>query len=221
MAKFLGGKEASRILGVHQRTLYQWDEKGWIQTIRTPGGKRLYNVAGFIEEKKCEKSTKCETDLKKLDKMKGKLNISYCRVSSVGQKDDLERQKELLTKKYPKNIMIQDIGSGMNFNKKGIKKIIHLAIAGKIGKLVVAFKDRLTRFGYELIEDLITKYSGGKIIVLEKKDDQEPEEQLVSDVLQMMNIFVAKMNGLRKYKKLSKKKEESDSENESSSSDED
>ena len=80
-------------------------------------------------------------------------------------------------------------------NWERIKKIIHLAIAGKIS-------DRLTRFGYELIEELITKYSKGKIIVLSENDKLEPEEELVKDVMAIMNLYVAKMNGLRKYKNL-------------------
>jgi predicted site-specific integrase-resolvase len=104
-----------------------------------------------------------------------------------------------MLKRYPKHVLIEDIGSGMNFNKRGIRKIIKLAIEGKIDELVVAYKDRLTRFGYDLIEDLIKDYSNGKIIILHKDKDSEPEQELVKDVLQIMNIFVAKMNGLRKY----------------------
>ena len=88
---------------------------------------------------------------------------------------------------------------------KGIKKIIHLAIEGRIKEIVVAYKDRLTRFGYELIEELVTKYSGGEIKVLNEKELIEPEEELVKDMMSIMNVYVAKMNGLRKYKKLSKK----------------
>ena len=76
-----------------------------------------------------------------------------------------------------------------------------MAIAGKVKELVVVHKDRLTRFGFDLIEDLIKKYSGGKIIIINQKEDISPEEELVKDVLQLMNVFVAKMNGLRKYKK--------------------
>ena len=117
----------------------------------------------------------------------------------MGQKDDLERQKKLIREKYPEHLMIQDIGSGINLNKRGILKIIDLAIKGKIEELVVAYKDRLARYGYELIEHMIEKYSKGKII--NKKDDLEPEEELAFDVLQIMNVFVEKMNGLRKYKK--------------------
>jgi len=198
---FVGGKQASKLLGVHQRTLYQWDEKGLIQTIRTPGNKRLYNVKKFLEEKKCNNNIKCIENLDELDKESNKLNICYVRVSSVGQKDDLERQKKELYSKYPNNIFIEDIGSGLNMNKTGLRKIIDLAIKGKINELVIAYKDRLVRFGYELIEDLIIKYSNGKIIILNQKDTKEPEEELVEDVLQVMNVFVAKRNGLRKYAK--------------------
>lgn len=198
---FIGGKQASKLLGVHQRTLYQWDEKGLIQTIRTPGNKRLYNVKKFLEEKKCNNNIKCIENLDELDKESNKLNICYVRVSSVGQKDDLERQKKELYSKYPNNIFIEDIGSGLNMNKRGLRKIIDLAIKGKINELVIAYKDRLVRFGYELIEDLIIKYSNGKIIILNQKERKEPEEELVEDVLQVMNVFVAKRNGLRKYAK--------------------
>ena len=197
--KFVSGKEASRILGVHYRTLYLWDSKGTIETIRTPGNKRLYNVEKYLRENK--EDVNIEQKLDNLDKGKKRLNISYVRVSSLGQKNDLERQKRMVKKEYPNHIMIEDIGSGMNLNKRGIRKIIKLAIEGRINELVVAYKDRLTRIGYELIEDLIKEYSNGKIIIINKKDNLEPEEELAYDVLQMMNIFVAKMNGLRKYRK--------------------
>jgi predicted site-specific integrase-resolvase len=196
-ANYIGGKEASEILGVHQRTLYNWETNGLIETIRTPGNKRLYNVNKFIQNKKCT-DTIC-TNLDDLDK-KEKLNICYVRVSSNNQKDDLMRQKTQMQQLYPSYIIIEEIGSGLNLNKKGIKKIIKLAIAGKINELVVAYRDRLTRFGFELIEELIKDYSKGKIIILNEKDKIEPEEELVKDIMSIMNVYVAKMNGLRKYR---------------------
>ena len=199
MDNYLSGKEASKIIGVHQRTLMNWDKQGLIETIRTPGNKRLYNVKKYLDENKC-KNNICE-NLDILDD-KTELKICYVRVSSHGQKDDLERQKEIMTKKYPEYLIIEEIGSGLNLNKRGIKKIIHLAIQGKVKELVIAYRDRLTRFGYELIEELITKYSKGKIIVLSEQDKLEPEEELVKDMIAIMNVYVAKMNGLRKYKKL-------------------
>ncbi len=204
--KYVGGKEASDILGVHQRTLYQWDKKGWINTIRTDGGKRLYNVNEYLKKRHCENEQQCIENLDELNEINDKIKISYVRVSSTNQKDDLERQKKEMKNLYPNHYMIEDIGSGMNLNKKGIRKIIDLAISGKIEELVVLYKDRLTRFGYELIEDLIKKYSNGQIIIVNKKQDMTAEEEIVQDMMQIMNIYVAKMNGMRKYNKTTKNK---------------
>lgn len=221
MEEYLSGKKASHILGVHQKTLYSWDEKGYIDTIRTPGGKRLYNVKKYLEKnnlitnrgmiKKNKQKNTTEEDeltksLKEIYKLEIKLNqkkdIIYGRVSSVQQKDDLMRQIDTLKKYYPNYDLITDIGSGMNLNRKGLKKIIDMAIMGKINEVVIVHRDRLCRFGYELIEDIITKYSNGKIITINESKNKEPKEELVEDVLQIMNIFVAKINGLRKYKKI-------------------
>ena len=197
--KFVGGKEASNLLGVHQRTLYQWEAKGDIETIRTKGNKRLYNIGKYLRLKKCQDNTISCENYDDLDK-ETKLNICYVRVSTVGQKDDLERQKDMMKSRYPDYVIIEDIGSGLNLNKRGINKIIHLAIIGKINELVIAYKDRLTRFGYELIDEIIKKYSNGKIIILNKRQETNPEEELVKDVMAIMNVYVAKMNGLRRYK---------------------
>jgi predicted site-specific integrase-resolvase len=197
MSNFIGGKQASELLGVHQRTLMNWDKIGKIETIRTSGNKRLYNVSKFITENTCTNNV-CE-NLDELDSSNNKLKICYIRVSSVSQKDDLERQKELMVKNYPNHVIIEEIGSGLNLNKRGIKKLIYLIIDGKVEELVVAYRDRLTRFGFELFEDLIKKYSNGKLIVLNEKEKMEPEEELVKDMMSIMNVYVAKMNGLRKY----------------------
>ena len=197
MTDYKGGKEAAELLGVHQRTLYLWEEKGLIETVRTAGNRRLYNVNKFIESKKC-KNMVCD-NLDELDNMT-KINICYVRVSSTNHKEDLDKQKKLMTEKYPDYTIIEDIGSGLDLNKNGINKIIHLAIAGKINELVIAYRDRLTRFGYELVEELITKYSKGKIIVLSENDKLEPDEELVKDVMTIMNGYITKMAGLRKYK---------------------
>jgi predicted site-specific integrase-resolvase len=204
------GSDASVALGVHQRTLHLWDKNGKIETIRSPGGWRLYNVEKFLKDHDIEDSKyntkeekcirECINDSKVNDIIQNeRLKICYIRVSSISQKDDLERQRQYMKIRYPNHIFIEDIGSGMNLNKRGIRKIIKLAIAGKVDELVVAYKDRLSRFGYELIEDLIDEYSHGKIIVVNEDKDIEPEEELIKDTLQIMNIFVAKMNGLRKY----------------------
>ena len=119
----------------------------------------------------------------------------------MGQKNDLKRQKEYMKDKYPEHEIIEDIGSGINFNRRGLRKIIDLAIDGEIEEVVVAYKDRLTRFGYDLTEDIINKYSGGIIVVENNKEvKKKAKEELVEDVLQILNVYTAKMNGLRRYK---------------------
>ena len=203
MENYISGKKASEILGVHQRTLMNWDRKGLIDVIRTPGNKRLYNVKKYLEKNKfkCDNSNLVKGCDFIIDEINEKIDICYIRVSTYGQKDDLERQKQYMIEQFPNLKIIEDVGSGINFKRKGLLKIIQLAIDGKLNKLIVAHKDRLARFGYELIDFIIKEYSNGEIIILNKEEDLEPEEEMVKDVLQIMNVFTAKMNGLRKYKK--------------------
>ena len=186
-------------LGVHIVILRDWAKNGKIETIRTAGNHRLYNVEKYLKEQKKEK---IRDDLDSDESEEERKKICYVRVSTYGQKDDLERQKKYMKKKYPEYEIIEDIGSGINFNRRGLRKIIKLAIGGKIKKLVVAHKDRLTRFGYELIEDIIKEYSQGEIILDDKKNkEKDPQEEIVEDVLQILNVYTAKINGLRKYNK--------------------
>ena len=198
--KQVRGKEASKLLGIHERTLYLWDKAKKIETIRTPGNKRLYNITKFLSDRKPNDNNININESDDYNNINEKIKIVYVRVSSLSQKDDLERQKNYMIKKYPNHYLIEDIGSGINFNRRGLRKIIKLAIGGKIEEVVIAYKDRLTRFGFELIEDLIKEYSNGRILVLNENKKIEPEEELVKDMLQIMNIFVAKMIGLRQYK---------------------
>lgn len=206
--KYMTTKKACSILGVNERTLRRWHKENLIETLLTPGRRRLYNVEDYLNKNKLELYNENNEINNELIEDEGteKLKINYARVSSVGQKSDLENQKNILRKKYPKNKLIEDIGSGINLNRRGLRKIIKLAIAGRIEELVIVHRDRLTRFGYELIEDLIKDYSGGKIIILSERQELEPEEELIKDVLTIMNVFVARMNGMRKYKNLEHKK---------------
>jgi excisionase family DNA binding protein len=186
--RYLGSKEACKILGVHYKTLYNWEKNNTIEAIRTPGGKRLYNIDKYIKE-----------HINVQNKNENKKNICYCRVSTYGQKDDLKRQIEYMKEKYPNYIIIKDIGSGLNFKRKGLKKIIDLAVDGKINNLVIAYKDRLCRFGYEIFEYLIHEHSMGSITIL-NNIKLSPNEELTRDLVSIINIFSSRINGLRKYK---------------------
>lgn len=107
--------------------------------------------------------------------------------------------------KYPTFEIISDIGSGLNFKRKGLIKIIDMAINGEIEVVVITYKDRLARFGYELIERIINNYSDGTIKVENSKEEQTPTEEISKDIISIMNVYVAKINGLRKYKTKLKK----------------
>jgi len=102
---------------------------------------------------------------------------------------------------YPNYRIISNIGSGLNFNRKGLIEIINMAINNKIENLIIAYKDRLARFGYELIEYIIKNYSNGKIIIINNREETTPLEEVSKDIIAIMNIYVAKVNGMRKYKK--------------------
>ena len=196
--QYLGNKEASKILGVHYMTLRNWEKKGTIDSIRTPGGKRLYNVEKYIKDHQ----NSFNDD--KIDNESEKRYICYCRVSTPSQKDDLERQIKFMKSKYPKHEIVKEIGSAINFKRKKLLSIIKSAINGEIKEIIVAYKDRLARFGYELIEFIVNEYSNGKIIVLNNKK-LSPEEEITNDLVSIINVFSARINGLRKYKDKVKK----------------
>ena len=100
-----------------------------------------------------------------------------------------------MEKEYPGYEIIEDIGSELNFKRKGLNEILDLAVKGELGKVVVTYKDRLARIGYELIETIIEKYSNGEIIILNKEEENTPDEEMTKDVLSIMNVYVAKING--------------------------
>jgi putative resolvase len=196
--KFVSTKIALEMLGISHLTLIKMADNKKIEIMKTEGGHRKYNIDKYIRDNKIT----IKGEEKNIEPKIEKVDICYVRVSTLAQKDDLARQRAFMKRKYPDYEIIEDIGSGINFNRKGLRRIISMAIAGKISKLIVAYKDRLTQFGYELIEDLIKEYSNGEIIVINDQDDKkEPKEELVEDVLQILNVYTAKMNGLRKYGK--------------------
>lgn len=123
----------------------------------------------------------------------------YCRVSSVKQKDYLTRKTSLMRELYPSAIIMEDIGSGINYNRKGIKTILELLLRGDRVNLVVANRDRLARFGTELFEFLL-KSNGGKLVVL-SEEDRSSEQKLTEDLLPILHVFSCRMHGGHKYKK--------------------
>jgi len=195
-AGYFPAREATKLLHVVSGTLVLWADQGKIKYIRK-GGKgshRYYDVKSFFEARGIGGETN-EPQTESPPRRK----ICYCRVSSKGQKDDLSRQEQYLKELYPTYEFIRDIGSGLNFKRRGIKTILEYSYKGEIEELVVAHKDRLCRFGFEIFEFVISKFSKGRIIILDNSTVSKNEE-LVSDILSIIDVFSARVNGLRKYK---------------------
>ena len=140
--------------------------------------------------------------MRNLKTKRNKKVIGYCRVSSSKQKDDLERQIEnvktyMIAKGYSFEI-IKDIGSGINYNKKGLNKLIEMITNNEIEKIVVLYKDRLLRFGFELIENICNRYNCS-IEIIDNAPKTE-EQELVEDLVQIITVFSCKLQGKRANK---------------------
>ena len=201
MVKLSGRKEVLETLNIHYTTLYTMVERKEIEAIKI-GTKNFYNLEKYLQDNGLIK-----------DKLQKK--VCYCRVSSSHQKEDLERQVELMRHLYPDHELISEIGSGLNFKRKGFLKLLDMIIKGEVKELVVMYKDRLCRFGFEFVEHLMETYGKGKIIVVNRTEEKTPLEEITEDILSIMNIYVSKMNGLRKYRKGIRKELTGDSGSES------
>ena len=179
--QFVTTRIARDKLGITQHALRDWADKGLIPSLRTPGGQRLYAVSSFIKDNNQYKGPNTPNN-NTHDK------ICYCRVSSSGQKDDLDRQIEFMRNKYPEHRIISDIGSGINWNRKGLKTILELSMHGAISEVVVTFRDRLCRFAYELIEWILVS-NGAKIVVHNQGVDSSPQSELAEDLMSIVHIF--------------------------------
>jgi predicted site-specific integrase-resolvase len=126
--------------------------------------------------------------------------VCYCRVSSAGQKDDLQRQVEYMSTKYPGFEIITEIASGLNFHRKKLQAILRSTLQNEIETVVVAHRDRLARFGYPLIQ-FIFQQQGVELLCDDEDDHKSKEEELVEDILAIITVFSSRVYGARKYKK--------------------
>ena len=185
--RFVKIGEAAKLLGVSVQALRNWEMEGKIlPSHRTPGGQRMYDLAALIGVNDLTSPT-----------------IGYARVSSSDQKEDLERQHAVLEAFCNKNgwqtEIIRDFGSGMNYNKKGLHRLLELLVQGQMSRLVITHKDRLLRFGGEIIFR-ICELKGIEVVIINKGEQPSFEEELTQDVLEIMTVFCAKLYGRRSHK---------------------
>ncbi len=191
MNKFLSIQEAASRLGVSPQTLRRWERKKKIApTHRTQGGQRRYDI----------------TKLPLLDLSHNPTDrptIAYARVSSHDQKEDLQRQIHMLeiycsAKGWTFSIL-KDLGSGMNYHKRGLKQLLEQIMNGQIGRLVLTHKDRLLRFGAELVFSLCA-VKNVEVVIINQGDEPSFEEELAKDVLEIITVFSARLYGSRSHK---------------------
>jgi len=192
MSKLVSIAEAAKALGVSPQTLRRWEREGKsVPTEHTVGGRRRYDLA------------KLRPDLFRTEMPSLKKTFAYARVSSHDEKDDLDRQKKVLEMycagagwQYE---IVSDLGSGMNYRKKGLKQLIDGILNESIQRLVLTHKDRLLRFGAELIFALC-EAKNVEVVILNKGEDTSFEQDLAKDVLEIITVFSVRLYGSRSRK---------------------
>lgn len=182
--------KASEILGVSITTLRRWEAEGKLVPERTAAGHRRYDLSKI----------KPDTLHASPDERR---TVAYARVSSHDQEEDLERQKQVLELYCAKQgwnyEVMSDLGSGMNYYKKGLKRLLNDIVAGRVGRLVLTHKDRLLRFGVELVF-AICESKQVEVVILNQGEDTTFEEDLAEDVLEIITVFSARLYGGRSRK---------------------
>ncbi len=179
------------MLGVCVNTVRAWHASGFlVPTYRTAGGHRRYDVADV------------SAVMRKNTPEKPRVTIAYARVSTHDQKRDLETQVSRLkveceARGWHDAEVVADLGSGMNYTKKGLKRLIGMLCRREIGRLVVLRQDRLLRFGAELVFELC-RHVGCEVVVIEPVE-RDPRKTIAEDVLAILTVFSARCNGLRSH----------------------
>ena len=189
--KYYSSNAVTKLLGVTAQTLRNWDKEGKLKPAYTKSnGYRYYSedsILSYTQERKTKKDLHV---------------IGYARVSSKNESDDLERQvdnlRTYIESKYSSYEIITDIGSGIDYKKPGLKKLIDMVNKKQVDIIVVLYKDRLLRFGFELVE-YFSKINNVSIEVLDRVNKTQDEE-LVEDLIQIITVFSCRLQGKRKAK---------------------
>ena len=191
MEKLVSIGEAAKHFGVAQSTLRRWDEDGTLVAKRTENGHRRQDLSEIRPH-----------PLNAPPKLERK-TIAYARVSSNDQKDELLRQAQVLELYCAKQgwvfETITDLGSGMNYKKKGLKTLLDDILDNKVERLVITHKDRLLRFGAELVF-MLCKAREVDVVIINQGEELSFEQELAQDVLEIITVFSARLYGPRSQK---------------------
>ncbi|MEG4055940.1 MULTISPECIES: IS607 family transposase [unclassified Microcoleus] len=178
--------EAAKLKGVSASTLRRWEAEGKLIPERTANGHRRYDLANLLGLKP-----------------NGALTIAYARVSSHNQKDDLDRQKQVLelfcASQGWQFQIIDDVGSGVNYSKRGLQHLIRAIADNQVERLVLTHKDRLLRFGSELIFNLCEHF-GTEVVIINQTENTSCDEDLAKDILEIITVVSTRLDGSRNPK---------------------
>lgn len=185
-------KEFAELLGVSVKTLQRWDRENILNAYRSPTDRRYYTYKQYLEFK----------GIKENDD--NRLIVIYARVSTKNQKDDLKNQVSFLRqfcngKGMIVDKVIEDYGSGLNYNRKNWNNLLTDVMEQKIKTIIITHKDRFIRFGYDWFEKFCNKFNTSIIVV--NNEDLSPQQELVEDIISILHVFSCRLYGLRKYKK--------------------
>ena len=184
MEKLYTLRDACDIMQIDPTTLRKWDREGKIRCVR------MQNKFRRVPESEINRILGIE---------KEKQSYIYARVSSAGQKVDLDRQIEKLRLFSPESEVISDIRSGMRFDRKGFLKLLELIESDNVSVVYITHKDRLARFGYDLIEN-ICEMHGTRIVTMGGEELPTAHEELSRDLISIITSFSARLYGLRSHK---------------------
>ena len=178
----LKAKDAARYYNISVSNLRKWAREGKIETETTEGGRYNYIIRDVQDQ--------CPEQISQ--------SIIYARVSSKKQQNDLQRQISMLQGAFPDATIIADIGSGINFKRKGFRKIMELLFQRKIKSVMVANGDRFSRFGFEFFQWIFKEF--GATLNSVRNAEPNSNSELADDLMEVITVFTARYYGRRKYK---------------------
>ena len=184
-------REFGELIGKSVITLQKWDRKGILKAHRSPTNRRYYTHDQYLA-------------YRGLVAPEQGLSIVYARVSGVAQKPDLVNQLHALEVYCNQHEIrvdewMQDIGSGLNYQRKQFNRLMEMVELGQVRRIVIAHRDRLVRFGFDYFEAFCKRHNTDIVVI--NGEDLSPEQELVQDLLGVVTVFGARLHGLRSYKK--------------------
>ncbi|GCL40603.1 IS607 family transposase [Anabaena sp. FACHB-1250] len=195
--KIISIGDAAKKLGVSVKTVRRWADAGKLRFERSPSGHRRFYLADITR-----------ITPRDFNQLEDRITINYARVSSNDQKEDLTRQRQVLEAFSSANgwqfETISDLGSGLNYNKKGLQKLLKRIMQGDVGRLVLTHKDRLLRFGSEIVFTMCEEFETQVVIINKSIEETTCEQELVTDMIELITVFSARLYGSQsdKNKKL-------------------